>query len=136
MPEPARSNYAFAVLDGKVYIFGGVAPAGGSFRNLAESWSYDFETNEWSSVPSVPIATRAWSAVVSNSSILLLGGYTDKFATTILRFSPKTRDFTHFGELPHGLADAKFIPIDGSIYVSGGESGVKIRSGETWRGRQ
>jgi N-acetylneuraminic acid mutarotase len=136
MPEPARSNYAFAVLDGKVYIFGGVAPAGDSFQNVAESWSYDLHTNEWSSVPSVPIATRAWSAVVSTNSILLLGGYTDRFATTILRFSPKTRDFTHSGELPRGLADAKFIPVGASLYVTGGESGVKIRSGETWRGRQ
>src|SRR5215203_5572516 len=39
MPRPNRSNYAFAVLDGKAYLFGGVSPKEGGFRNLAEAWS-------------------------------------------------------------------------------------------------
>jgi large repetitive protein len=136
MPAPARSNYAFAVLNGKAYVFGGVAPDGAGFRNLSQSWSYDFDANAWSPLPSVPTATRAWSAVVWQSSILLLGGYTDQFAASILRFSPESRDFTYVGDLPAGLADARFLSIGGSLYVTGGESGVKIRSGETWSGHQ
>jgi N-acetylneuraminic acid mutarotase len=134
MPEPARSNYAFASLNGKAYVFGGVAPDGPGFRNLSDSWAYDFDRNEWSPLPAVPTATRAWSAVVWQDSIWLLGGYTDQFATSILRFSPHLGGFHYFGELPRGLADAKFLSIDGSVYVTGGESGVKIRSSDTWRG--
>jgi serine/threonine-protein kinase PknK len=136
MPEPARSNYAFAVLNGKAYIFGGVAPDGAAFRNLSESWSYDLNTNEWSPLPTVPIATRAWSAAVWQNSILLLGGYTDQFAASILSFSPDSRDFIYAGDLPEGLADARFLSIGGSLYVTGGESGVKIRSAYTWSGHQ
>jgi N-acetylneuraminic acid mutarotase len=136
MPEPARSNYGFAVVDGKAYVFGGVAPEGAGFRNLSESWSYDFGANAWTPIPPVPAATRAWSAVVWQNSILLLGGYTDQFVASVQRYSPITREFTYSGDLPKGLADARFLPIGDSLFVTGGESGVKIRSGDTWRGHR
>jgi N-acetylneuraminic acid mutarotase len=132
MPEPARSN--FAVLNGKALFFGGVAPTQGGFRNLSESWSYDFGKNRWESLPPVPLATRAWAAAVRDGSVFIFGGYTDQFARTILRFHPQSREFTPAGELPRGLADVRFFAIKDSLFVTGGESGMKIRSGETWRG--
>jgi N-acetylneuraminic acid mutarotase len=133
MPEPARSNYAFAVLGGKAYIFGGVTSTGEGFRNLSDSWSYDFNSNAWLSLPSVPNATRAWSAAVWQGAILLLGGYTEQFESNVLSYSPRSRSFTYSGSLPRGLADVSVLAIDKDIYVTGGESGAKIRSGETWR---
>jgi N-acetylneuraminic acid mutarotase len=136
MPEPARSNYAFAVIDGKAYLFGGVTPTKDGFRNLSECWSYDFARNAWSSLPNVPEATRAWAATVWNGSIFILGGYTNDFARAILQFSPNSGEMTYVGDLPRGLADVRFVVIDNSLYVTGGESGNKVRSGETWQGVQ
>jgi N-acetylneuraminic acid mutarotase len=134
IPEPARSNYAFAVMDGKAYLFGGVAPEGAGFRNLSQSWSYDLNANEWEALPDVPQATRAWSAVTWDGEILLLGGYTDKFTNAVLAYAPASRAFANRGTLPRALADAAFVRLDGRIFMTGGESGVKIRSGETWEG--
>jgi N-acetylneuraminic acid mutarotase len=136
MPEPARINYAFTLLDGKAYLFGGVAPSAGGFRNLSEAWSYDFRKNDWVPLPAIPVATRAWAAAVWRNCILLLGGYTDQFSSTVLSFSPKSREFTYSGSLPRGIADARFLSIDGDLFVTGGESGMKIRSAESWRGAQ
>jgi N-acetylneuraminic acid mutarotase len=58
-PAPARSNFGFAVTDGSAYLFGGVAPERSGFRNLDESWKYDFEANRWEALPQIPQATRA-----------------------------------------------------------------------------
>ena len=135
IPEPARSNYGFGVLDGKAYLFGGVSPTANGFHNLAESWSYDFGRNEWTALPDVPVATRAWAAVAVQNSILLLGGYTDRFVDTVLNFSPRSKKMQHSGRLPHGLADARFLQIGERLYVTGGESGMKVRSPGTWEGR-
>jgi N-acetylneuraminic acid mutarotase len=134
VPEPARSNYAFVATDGKAYLFGGVAPEGAGFRNLSESWSYDLDANKWEALPDVPRATRAWSAVTWEGEILLLGGYTDKFADAVLAYTPVSRAFANRGTLPRALADAAFMRVGGRIFIAGGESGVKIRSGETWDG--
>lgn len=134
IPEPARSNYAFAVLDGKAWLFGGVAPDGSGYRNLAEVWSYDSATNKWSRLPDAPQATRAWAAAVRNGKILLLGGYTDQFAAAVYAFQPHSREFKRLGDLPRGLADARFLSLGEQLLVTGGESGVKIRSGDTWAG--
>ena len=69
-------------------------------------------------------------------AILLLGGYTEQFEATVLSYSPKSRSFTYSGSLPKGIADVSFLAIDKAPYVTGGESGAKIRLGETWRRRR
>ena len=83
----------------------------------------------------MPVATRAWAAVAVQNSILLLGGYTDRFVATVLNFSPRSKKMQHSGRLPHGLADARFLQIGERLYVTGGESGMKVRSPGTWEGR-
>lgn len=69
-------------------------------------------------------------------AILLLGGYTEQFEATVLSYSPKSRSFTYSGSLSKGIADVSFLAIDKDPYVTGGESGAKIRLGETWRRRR
>ena len=83
----------------------------------------------------MPVATRAWAAAALRNSFLLLGGYTDRFVDTVLNVSPQSQTMKHGGTLPHGLADARFLQIGGRVYVTGGESGMKLRSARTWEGR-
>lgn len=134
MPEPTRSLYAFAVLHGKAFLFGGVVGDDKSFHNIAESWSYDFAKKKWEALPAVPTATRAWAGVVVDETVVIVGGYTDTFARTIITFDPKSHQFASLGNLPRGLADIRVTLINGSLYVTGGESGPKIRSDETLQG--
>lgn len=137
MPPPRRSNFGSAVQDGKVWIFGGVTVGGGgTIRNLDESWSFDPTGGEWRSARAAPVANRAWAAVSHGSDILLLGGYTTEFANQVLRFSPGPSSWViePRAALPHGLADARFSWIGKKLYVTGGESGNRIRSGATWEG--
>jgi N-acetylneuraminic acid mutarotase len=134
IPPPARSNYAFAVDGHTAYFFGGVTATTDGFHNLGEALAYDMGANRWRELASVPEANRAWGAVPVRGRILLLGGYTSGFAAGIFRFDPITCSYAYAGELPQGLADTRYVRIGGRIYVTGGESGVKIRSGNTWEG--
>ena len=134
MPEPARINYAFTLLDGKAYLFGGVAQDAGGFGTCPRRGATTSTGSSWVPLPAIPVATRAWAAAVWRNYILLLGGYTDQFSSTVLSFSPKSREFTYSGRLPRGIADARFLSIDGDLFVTGGESGMKIGCAESWRG--
>ena len=134
LPGPPRSNYALAVLGSHAYIFGGVAAPDGAMRNLSDAWSYDFDRNEWRELPGTPVPNRAWNAAAEKDSILILGGYTSDFCKDVLRFTPATGKYEAGTPLPQGLADIQFLWLDKDLYVTGGESGMKIRSGNTWQG--
>ncbi|MCC6340700.1 MAG: hypothetical protein IT166_00790 [Bryobacterales bacterium] len=134
IPPPARGNYAFAVDGNSACFFGGVTAAAGGFHNLGEALAYSMETSRWRALPSVPQANRAWAAVPIRGGILLLGGYTTGFSAAIYSFDPISGNYAFAGELPQGLADTRYVRIGEKIYVTGGESGMRIRSGNTWEG--
>lgn len=136
MPSPLRSLAAVAVIGEHVYLFGGVTPAGDGIRNLAETWMFDAASLKWQRLRDSPDANRAWAAAVRGDSILLLGGYTSDFSRQVLEYSPASDQWSLRDNLtlPRGLVDARFTRIESKLYVTGGESGMRIRSGETWEG--
>ncbi|KZL69592.1 kelch domain-containing protein 8a [Colletotrichum incanum] len=66
-----------AVVDGKVYLLGGLSVAtGGAWRAFPESWVYDPITNVWTPIDSMPLGTERGSATVGvhGKKIYLAGG--------------------------------------------------------------
>jgi N-acetylneuraminic acid mutarotase len=81
IPQPLNHVNA-AVVDGKIYLLGGLAESGGpenrAWRAIAECWMYDPSSDTWSELPSVPAGQERGSAAVGvfESNIYLAGGVT------------------------------------------------------------
>lgn len=135
-PGSPRVSAAIASSGGKIYVFGGahMAQAGASVQNLDDVWSYDRSQDRWMREATLPVARRAWSAVAAEDHIFLIGGYTSDFSNEIYSFNPHTRETARAGQLPHALADAKYVKIGNNIFTAGGESGIKIRGPWTFQG--
>jgi len=66
----ARSGIAAAVLDGKIFVFGGESPSG----TFNQNESYDPATNSWSARAPMPTARHGLGAAVVGKSIYVLSG--------------------------------------------------------------
>lgn len=83
-PIPQLLNHLnAAVVDGKIYLLGGLVEAGNSnddraWRAIGESWIYDPSLDTWSTLPSLPAGQERGSAAVGvyNNKIYLAGGVT------------------------------------------------------------
>ncbi|MBK9167526.1 MAG: hypothetical protein IPM24_08675 [Bryobacterales bacterium] len=135
LPGPRRTSHAATAFGGKLFVFGGVTSRGGNLENLADAWVYDPAARAWSALPQLPVVRRAWAAAAAGDTILLLGGYTDDFATDVWAFDPRTGATRRAGSLPHPLADIRVSAIGSALYLAGGETAPKIRGHWTLEGR-
>jgi N-acetylneuraminic acid mutarotase len=135
-PGTPRVGAAVTAIGDQLYVFGGIhmAESTRELHNLGDVWRYDTVRDQWSPGPSLPVLRRAWGAVAVNDGALILGGYTDTFASEVFHFNPQTNQFTRVADLPHPLADAKYFRIGRNVYTAGGESGIKIRGAWTFEG--
>jgi N-acetylneuraminic acid mutarotase len=68
----ARSGIAVAVMDGKLFVFGGER-VGGTY-DTAEA--YDPETNTWATLTPMPMSVHGIGAVAIGETIYIPGGAT------------------------------------------------------------
>ena len=128
-PGASRVSAAVTIHHGKLYVFGGVhQEPGREIENLADAWAYDIAENRWRALGPLPVACRAWRAVSSGGSIFLLGGYTDAFSAAIYEFRPGTGVLKAAGQLPHPLADTRFVRMGGRVFNAGGETAPQVRA--------
>jgi N-acetylneuraminic acid mutarotase len=66
----ARSGIAAAVLDGRIFIFGGEAPAG----TFGEVEAYDPKTNSWSAHARMPTPRHGLGAAIVGGRIYVISG--------------------------------------------------------------
>jgi len=133
----ARDNDANAVLNGKVYVFGG-SPTGTGVLSSMEV--YDPATDTWPGAdpttltvwPAMPEARYGLAAVPANGGIYLMGG--TKAITgggpiyPIAFYDPKTNTFssnapgtsTPLANLPTGRWGFHAVTVDGIVYTVGG----------------
>jgi N-acetylneuraminic acid mutarotase len=127
-PRAAPINFSLAASNGKLYLFGGVTATSSGLANLDDAFEYDPLTDRWKALPRLPVARRAWWALEAGGRIRLYGGYTDTFATDIFEIDPGAGAAKPAGSLPNGVAEARFVLVEGSVISAGGESGPKIRA--------
>ncbi|KAJ4179719.1 hypothetical protein NW755_012278 [Fusarium falciforme] len=77
-PAPIQVNHPnVAVVDGKIYLLGGLFVASdGAWRAFSDSWVYDPDRDEWSSLDPIPDAEERGSAAVGvyGGTIYMAGG--------------------------------------------------------------
>jgi N-acetylneuraminic acid mutarotase len=128
MPGPVRFNTAVGGLAGRIIVTGGCTVEQGVIRNRDDILAYDPATNTWSHLGHLPVAIRGACGLVEAGRLLVIGGYTDKFETSILSVEPRTAAALSAGRLPHGLADTRFLTLGPRVIGVTGESGIKQRA--------
>jgi N-acetylneuraminic acid mutarotase len=115
-----RVGPAAAVLNSKLYVFGGFNPNTWSFNPSVEI--YDFKTNTWSMGNSMPTG-RSWSqAVVFKDKIYVLGGVGDYYYDICEVYDPSTDSWETRASFRTGRYLHAAVATDNAIYVIGGSS--------------
>ena len=126
MPVPRSSN-STCIVDGKIYIIGGVAANRKQWR-LDSVDIYDPATDTWTKAKSMNHARGGASVSVVNGKIYVMGGvgwpqipnHPGPFLSSVEVFDPKNNQWTEITEMPAPKAFHTASVIDGKIYVIGG----------------
>ncbi len=121
-PLPVKvSAYALAMLEGKLYLFGGWDGS----KYTAFVYSYSPDNDRWSKVADMPTARGFAGAAVINSRIFIVGG-TD--GNQVLdendEFSPGQKNpWVSRARLPEGRSAMGVTSLADTIYLVGGRTG-------------
>ena len=126
MPVPRSSN-STCIVDGKIYIIGGVA-ANRKQGRLDSVDIYDPATDTWREAKSMNHARGGASVSVVDGMIYVMGGvgwpqipnHPGPFLSSVEMFDPKNNQWTEITEMPAPKAGHAASVIDGKIYVIGG----------------
>ncbi|MFA5883858.1 MAG: hypothetical protein WDA60_08410 [Acidimicrobiia bacterium] len=118
--EPVRYP-AIAVIDGAIYLFGGVSTTGGT--DTASVQRYDPKTEQTTVAAKLPAPLSHSTAVVLDDVVYLLGGYVNnRLGGQVWRFDPRAVTTADAGvALPAPLSDSAAVVIDGVGYLVGGQ---------------
>lgn len=126
-----------AVLDGKIYAFGGNGDSG-VHSELSTAWLYDPITTKTTKLESIPNCISNFTAEVINGKIYLMGGLSpngshDYSIENGVVFDPITNKWTKLAPMPTVRDTVKTAVIDGKIYAIGGyvtkyDTGTKVNN--------
>lgn len=115
-----RTSFATAVVDGKIYAFGG----GNCLTFFNDVQAYDPATNVWSIQLPMPTSRVYHAAAPVNGKIYLIGGLVSDPgpAAPTQEYDPATETWTAKAPMPTPRIRAGAAVIDGKIYVVGGST--------------
>lgn len=132
LPAGPVANAATAVLDGKVYLFGGCSMAEGKLRNHAEGWVFDPAAGSWKALRNLPAANRGITAAEAAGKVFLFGGYTDEgFSADVLAYDAAADTYVPQAPMPLAVMGIRFFAHDGKLWGAGGEDRMRSRSART-----
>lgn len=118
-PEPRISSTLVAA-DGKVLLWGGISAESDDW--LADGWSYDPATDQWSELPIGPLSPRmSHIAVWAGDEMIVAGGQDrDGLLNDGAAFDTETGRWRPIPDLPAEIADAEAATTDRYLLVLGG----------------
>ncbi len=135
----SRQEVASAVLDGKVWVIGGLTSAGAS--SAVEI--YDPVADRWSTGPSLPLAVHHEAATVYRGEIVVLGGFVDASSlyaqATDRAFALRNGAWVELPHLRRPRGAAAAAVVGDSLILAGGRDAValvaptEVFDGSTWR---
>ena len=127
-----RMPFATAVVDGKIYLIGGIRIevkdgvfGGKAITDLVEV--YDPLSDRWEKRADMPTARSAGDAVVVDSKIYVLGGQArfardlvGDYVTHIEEYNPETDQWHQLRDMPMFKFGFSTVAVDNEIYTIGG----------------
>ena len=119
LPTP-RQEMPHAVLDGKIYVIGGITGAQ-TASNVVEV--YDPATGLWSTATSMPVSMHHLTLAAAHGKLYVLGGYLgNSFSPSgrVFEYDPATDGWTEKARMPTIRGAHIAVTVNGLIYVIGG----------------
>ena len=124
-----RAEALRAVVDGKLYVFGGFS---GDQGPVKRSDVFDPVANTWAQLPDLPKRITHAPVAVDGRNIYLAGGYVGKYATgydqifgttEVWKFNTDTNQWTSVAALPKAVASGGLVVLGRELhYFSGNDS--------------
>jgi len=136
----------FPAMGSSIIIVGGCSAKDGNSPNEDGGYScneisdkvlkFDYSTETFTSLPSLPIARYRHSAVTVNNQLFLIGGRnaSDDLIAEIDVFDPITSQWSTLMNLPESyeVSDNAAVGYNGTIFVSGGYNANYVASNSTF----
>ncbi len=116
MPEYVQA--AGAIVNGKLYVFGGYNPS--QHYNSNQINVYDLETNQWKTEGKLPETLSANAVAVSGNRIYIVGNYSD--LGFIGYYNTETHKFIQLKSNMEPRRHAGAVVVDGKLVVFGGNT--------------
>lgn len=143
MPAERAQFAASGVINGKLYVVGGLGPAG--LQTLQNTtYCYDPASNTWSTKAPMPAALR-WGArgnAVIGNKMYVIGGQdgASQYFDTVYCYDASTNSWSTKAPLPTPVAFSMVSALGGKLYVVGGQdpAGGRVKtlcydpSTDTW----
>ncbi|MGZ5364958.1 MAG: Kelch repeat-containing protein, partial [Mycobacterium sp.] len=132
----ARLMSASTVLEGKIYIAGGML---GHAETLDTFESFDPQTGEWQTLPPLPIPLHHAAAAAYRGEVVVLGGASDTVADASNKvFAFRDGKWEELPSLQHARASPSAAVVDDKLVVVGGQDDkqlvtqTEVFDGESW----
>jgi N-acetylneuraminic acid mutarotase len=148
MPDGPVAVRASAVLDRRVYLFGGCSEIPGGVVNRDDAYRYDPATGQWQKLRPLPAAARGLSAApLPGGRILLAGGYTASahdaahfgpeygFSAQVWIYDAGADRYDPATPLPFGVSGIEILSHGSAVFALGGEDRMRGRSHRSLQGR-
>jgi N-acetylneuraminic acid mutarotase len=128
-----RSEITSAILDGKIYVIGGLNATG---KNIAVVEVYDPDTDKWSNNTASPLPEQRDHAAAAayNGKLYVVGGYDNMRnpSNKLFIYDLATNKWQEGKPMPtaRGALTAAFI--NGTLYAIGGNSTVPLNTSEAY----
>lgn len=134
------SNYpSNGVDDGTSFVIGNKAYCGSGvvdwFVSQRDFYAFDIETENWSSISSMPQGKERQYAngFASDSFGFVFGGYVSSFLNDLWRYNPRNDQWQEMTALPAiGRGGAASFVIDSITYIIGGKTDSSQALNEVW----
>jgi serine/threonine protein kinase/N-acetylneuraminic acid mutarotase len=131
----ARLQMAWTVLDGKIWIAGGMSHGAG----LQTVQSYDPQTGAWQSQPSLPIPLHHATAAAYRDEVVIIGGASENIAQASNKvFALRGGSWVELPNLAHARAAAAAAVVGDKLVVVGGQNAkqlvaqTEVFDGKSW----
>ncbi len=131
-----RAEALKAVVDGKLYVFGGFS---GDLGPVKRSDVYDPVANTWAPLPDMPTRVTHAGVAVDGHDIYIAGGYVGIGATgygqtfgvtNVWKYNIDTKQYTAFTALPKAIAGGGLVLLGRELHWIGGNNNQRQDIGD------
>jgi N-acetylneuraminic acid mutarotase len=132
-----RSEAMGAVVNGKLYLFGGYVDT--TFKPTNRGDVYDPATNKWTQIASLPFGVSHMGTVAVGDSIYFAGGYpatstNQTFSTTaVWRYDTTTNQFSDLPKLPAARGGGALAAVGRVLHFFGGSDSSRRDAAQHWQ---